>query len=571
MPIKKTTLLILFVLFFAGVNFSPGQETAGSKEVLTLKKLSEKISYAENGDKIKLTLNSITRERYSSSVIKSFSNKSNKALSKKYDDFGDLTSKDNNLLTLSPKSKYSLKNVISNPLPTPEKYVPWESTKHFGWAVFDELFFNIAFPWALARFGRDWDSPGQGERWPFIGWQSIWSNLNNGWNYDGDNFQTNYFAHPFGGSLFFNSGRSNGYNFWESGAFALAGSFIWEHFMETNQPAINDWVNTGLNGAAFGEILYRLSTMVTDNTARGSHRVWTEIAGGLFNPVRLFQRLVTGEVSRVFPNPEWRKPDYFNLNLDAGTQVFTNDSSDVKELEGMFEMNIVYGTPFEHKRTTPFSHFAFNFGIGTTSPTVQNMHAIGSLVSFQISDKKTAKHSLETTLNYDYINNVALIYGNAAFVEKLNSEYILNNKDLRLRTNLGLRIIPMAATSDDYFLDSTDGRNYDMGQALGASAGFGLYKDGWSILEVAYAMDYLWTQSEPAFSEHLVQWGEARFQLPLKEYFVFGLSFGFYKRNSYYHYPDGFIIDPNTGQPKATPDVGFQSPLIRAYFKTRIF
>jgi len=84
-------------------------------------------------------------------------------------------------------------------------------------------------------------------------------------------------------------------------------------------------------------------------------------------------------------------------------------------------------------------------------------------------------------------------------------------------------------------------------------------------------MDYLWTQSEPAFSQHLVQWGEARFQLPLKDYFVFGLGFGYYKRNSYYHYPAGFITDPNTGQPMATPDVAFQSPLIRAYFKTRIF
>jgi hypothetical protein len=571
MPIKKTTLLVLFVLFFAGVSLSYGQETAGSKEVLTLKKLSEKISYADNSDKIKLTLNSITKEQYSSSVIKNFTGMSNKALSKKFDGFEGINSDDKSFVRLSPKSDYSLKNNKPITLPPPENYVPWESTKHFGWAVFDELFFNIAFPWALARFGRDWEDPGQGERWPFIGFQSIWSNINNGWNYDGDNFETNYFAHPFGGSLFFNSGRANGYNFWESTAFALAGSYLWETFMETNQPAINDWVNTGLNGAAFGEILYRLSTMVTDNTARGSHRVWTEIAGGLFNPVRLFQRLVTGEVSRIFPNPEWRQPDFFDLNLDAGTQVFTNDSSDVKELEGLFEMEIVYGDQFDYKHTSPFSNFRFDLAIGTTSPSLQEMHAIGSLVSFQISDKKTSKHSLETTLNYDYINNIALIYGNAAFVEQLNSEYTLNDKNLKLRTNLGLRIIPMAATSDDYFLDSTDGRNYDMGQALGGNVGIGLYKGDWNIIEAEYSMDYLWTQSEPAFSQHLVQWGEARFQLPLKDYFVFGLGFGYYKRNSYYHYPAGFITDPNTGQPMATPDVAFQSPLIRAYFKTRIF
>ncbi len=63
--------------------------------------------------------------------------------------------------------------------------------------------------------------------------------------------------------------------------------------METNQPAINDWVNTGMNGAAFGEILFRLSTLITDNQARGGHRVWTEIVGGIVNPVRLFNRFVS--------------------------------------------------------------------------------------------------------------------------------------------------------------------------------------------------------------------------------------------------------------------------------------
>lgn len=570
MPIKKITIFILLVIFFAVIKSSSGQETAGSGDKLTLKLLSDKISKAEDPGKIKLSLNSISEEKYSSSVIKNYPGNSYKALSKKTDDFEGISSDDKNFVRLSPKSEFSLKNKTQFYLPQPEEYIPWESTKHFGWAVFDELFFNIAFPWALARFGRDWDDPGQGERWPFIGFQSIWSNINNGWNYDGDNFQTNYFAHPFGGSLFFNSGRANGYNFWQSTGFALAGSYLWETFMETNQPAINDWVNTGLNGAAFGEVLYRLSTMVTDNTARGSHRVWTEIAGGIFNPVRLFQRLVTGEVSRVFPNPEWRQPDFFDLNLDAGTQVFVNDSSDYKELEGLFEMEIVYGNPFEHKRTTPFSHFRFDLAIGTTSPSLQEMHAIGSLVSFQISDKKTAKHSLETTLNYDYINNIALIYGNAAFVENLNSEYMLNDKNLKLRTNVGLRIIPMGATSDDYFLDSTDGRNYDMGQALGATAGIGLYKNDWNIFELDYSLDYLWTQSQPAYSQHLLQWGEARFQLPLKDFFVFGIAAGYYSRNSYYYYPDGFITNSATGLPMATPDVSFQSPLFRVYFKTRI-
>ncbi|HMS65559.1 MAG TPA: DUF3943 domain-containing protein [Ignavibacteria bacterium] len=568
MPIKKFTPFIITILLFAGINILPAQESGSSRE-LTLKMLSDKISESDNKSKITLRLNSKEKDQFSSVSNRDFSEFNTSPLLKNYDDLSP--AKDN----FTPKFQVSKNHFDKNKDISkyfPEKYVPWESTRHFGLAVFDELFFNIAFPWALARFGRDWDEPGQGERWPFIGFQSIWSNINNGWNYDGDNFETNLFAHPFGGSLFYNSGRSNGYNFWESSAFALAGSYLWETFMETNQPAINDWVNTGMNGAAFGEILYRLSTMINDNTARGSHRVWTEIAGGIFNPVRLFTRLVTGEASRVFPNPEWRTPDYFDLNLDAGTRVLTNDSSNNKELEGLFELEIEYGDEFLHKITTPFSYFYFNLGIASNAPALTSMNAIGSLFSFMISNKEKAKYSLETTLNYDYYNNVGFIYGNAAIVEQLNTEFSLNKKNnLNLWTNINLRLIPMGATANNYFLDSTDGRNYDFGQGLGGSIGFEIYKGDWNIFEVDYTMDYLWTQSEPSFSKHLLQWGELRFQLPLKDYFVFGVGLGYYKRNSYYNYPNGFILDPATGQPMPTPDVSFETPIIRAFFKTRLF
>ncbi len=565
MPIKKFTIFILFVLFIGGTKSGFGQ-AAGNRDRLTLKDLEEKISDTGNEKNvIKLRLNTNKSGQYSS-ILKSKKTDSDVSLFKNFD--GKISDK-NNFESLSRRSSKYFERNLTTSLPKPDKYIPWESTKHFGLAVFDELFFNIAIPWTLARFGRDWDDPGQGERWPFIGFQSIWSNIQNGWNYDGDNFTTNYFAHPFGGNLFYNSGRANGYNFWESSAFALAGSYIWETFMETNQPAINDWVNTGMNGAAFGEILYRLSTMVTDNTARGSHRVWTEIAGGIFNPVRFFNRLVTGEISRVFPNPEWRKPDKFDLSLDAGTRVLTNDSSKNKQLEGLFEMTIKYGDQYDMGHTTPFSHFHYNIAISTQSPSLTSMDAWGSLFTIPLKIKeKGAKHALETTLNYNYYNNTGFIYGNAAIVENLKSKFKIGG--LNLHTKLGVRLIPIGGTSDDYFLDSTDGRNYDMGQGLGAVGKIALHKGGWELIDIEYTMDYIWTQSEPSFSKHFLQGGELKMQLPLKDYFVFGVGLGYYKRKSYYDYPPGFITDPLTGTAKPTPDVSFQTPIVRVYFRTRI-
>jgi hypothetical protein len=559
MPINKFTLFILSILLFTEIKFSFGQETKSSDK-LTLKKLTEKISVADNANKIKLRFNSEKTYQYSSSIKKSFSEDYNITLSKNFD---NKISDNKNFVSLSQESSKFLENNLTLSINNPEKYIPWASTKHFGLAVGEELLFNIAIPWALARFGRTWDSTDT-ERWPFIGFQSIWTNIQNGWNYDGDNFQTNYFAHPYGGNLFFNSGRTNGYNFWESSAFALVGSYIWETFMETNRPAINDWVNTGMNGASFGEILFRLSTMITDNKARGSHRVWTEVAGAIVNPVRFFTRFVNGELSRVFPNPEWRTPEKFDLSFDAGTRVLTNDSSKNKQLEGLFEMTIKYGDQYQLKSKTPFSYFHYNIAIASSSPALTSMNAVGSLVVVPISDNS----ALETTLNYNYLNNTGFIFGNAAIVEQLKSKFKF--KGMNLHTNIGIRLIPMGGTSDDYFLDSTDGRNYDFGQGLGAQGKIALHSGGWEIVDLEYTLNYIWTQSEPALSKHFLQGGELRFQLPLRDYFVFGVGLGYYKRKSYYRYPAGSIVNPDTGLPIATPDVSFQTPIIRVYFRTRI-
>ncbi|MBK8551609.1 MAG: DUF3943 domain-containing protein [Ignavibacteria bacterium] len=569
MPINKFTLFIVLVLLFAEIKFTSAQEAAGEK--LTLKSLTEKISGPDDPDIIKLRFNSGTSaERYSSSVIKDFSEVNSNVLSKSFDVKSDKYN------SLSPKQFPANNKEVKIKLSkdNSDDYIPWEANRHFGLAVFDELFFNIAFPWALARFGRDWEDSTAGERWPFIGFQSIWSNIQKGWNYDGDNFTTNLFAHPYGGNIFFNSGRVNGYNFWESSAFALAGSYLWESFMETNQPAINDWVNTGMNGAAFGEILYRLSTYITDNQARGGHRVWTEIVGGIVNPVRLFNRLVTGEASRIFPNPSWRQLDNLEIAMDAGTRVlFEEDSTHnpgPKELDGIFELAIHFGNAYRLEHATPFSHFYYNIEIASSSPNLTGMNAEGSLFAVKLSDKPTSKHSLETTLNYNYENNPGFLYGNAAIMEQLNSLFKISDK-LDLRTKLGLRLIPMGGTPNDYFYDSLDGRSYDFGQGLGAIGRISLHMGDWDIFTIQYDLDYIWTQSEPTYSKHFLQGGTLDFQLPIKDYFVFGVGAGYYKRKSYYFYPQDYFGYNVPGQPETNaPDVSFQTPIVRVFFKTRI-
>ena len=130
----------------------------------------------------------------------------------------------------------------------------------------------------------------------------------------------------------------------------------------------------------------------------------------------------------------------------------------------------------------------------------------------------------------------------------------------------------MGGTPNDYFYDSVDGRSYDFGQGLGAVASLSLIKSsGWEIFRIQYMMDYIWTQSQPEYSKHYLQGGMAAIQIPLRDYFLIGVSASYYKRISYYSYPAGYFGRNIPGQPETnSPDVRFETPVVRVFFKTRI-
>ncbi|MCL7974437.1 MAG: DUF3943 domain-containing protein, partial [marine benthic group bacterium] len=143
-----------------------------------------------------------------------------------------------------------------------EELGPWGERRSLGAAVGEVTFINILV-WSYNEYIR-------GADFTQVNPRSWWNNLEGGFTYDDNNFNTNMFAHPFHGSLYYNAGRSNGFNYWESLGFSLFGSLMWECCGETHPPAWNDWIATGVGGAAVGEMLYRVSGTVLDNTATGS-------------------------------------------------------------------------------------------------------------------------------------------------------------------------------------------------------------------------------------------------------------------------------------------------------------
>ena len=111
--------------------------------------------------------------------------------------------------------------------------------------------FNIGL-WAFDRYVQHGD-------WAYINLNTIKENFKHGFIWDNDQLGTNTFLHPYNGSLYYAAGRSNGFNYWQSELFAIAGSAMWELFMECEYPSTNDVIATPIGGAVLGETRHDLS------------------------------------------------------------------------------------------------------------------------------------------------------------------------------------------------------------------------------------------------------------------------------------------------------------------------
>jgi len=415
-------------------------------------------------------------------------------------------------------------------------YIPWEADKHF-WVAFGELIIIEFIPWALARWGQDYENPE--DNWANVSPETWWRNISSGWEYDGDAFLTNYFAHPYHGNTYYNAGRVNGYSFWESSVWAFAGSAFWEFFGETTRPSINDLINTSLNGINLGEMLFRLSAVVTDNTETGTTRVFQEVGGALLNPVRGFSRLVTGETSKKFPNPEESNPKGFGFKLDAGLRRLDkngNVNATENVNEGVFSAEILYGNLFQGNIKKPFSWFGISAAISTRDPLLTNLQSFGNLYGWHLKKSKDTRHIAVITLNYNYFNNPGFTYGGTSVNPHFVSLYNLGEQ-FNFLTNLDIELIAMGAVPTDYYVD-VEGRNYDFGPGIGINLGASLIKRNWNFARIYYSSKWTWTQSEPSDSRHHLHlvWFDVTY--PIIDYLAVGLGLGAYWRNSYYEYED---------------------------------
>jgi hypothetical protein len=443
----------------------------------------------------------------------------------------------------------------------------WGVKRSYGWAAGEVLAIN-SVAGIFAQYVRNVD-------WSETSPRSWWDNIQYGFAYDSDDFKTNQWVHPFNGAAYYNSSRANGISFWPSAGFALAGAFQWECCGETQRMSFNDMFATTIGGIALGEAQYRLSSEILNNQSQGKGRLWREIGALFVDPIRGFNRFVSGDAKKQADNPvdpmDWRPPNGRTFlaigarSIGEGSSITHNTQTYATVL-----LNHSYGNVFDATRRKPFDFIDFvgevNFGEKTS---LGNVQIRGNLASWPLGSAKD--HVLALVQHFDYMNNTAYEFGGQSVGAALSSRFRLSNR-VGLRTRLDADGILLGGINADYSKladvpNRENLRNYDYGPGLGAAARVDLVLSGHPILSALYRFAWISTSNGSTFvygtygfdANHYIQGAGARLMIPIKGSFGVGGDFYVFLRDS-----DYTLVDSATGRERIQ-SIQQRNPQLRVY------
>jgi uncharacterized protein DUF3943/outer membrane protein with beta-barrel domain len=401
---------------------------------------------------------------------------------------------------------------------------PSSGEKRF-WTAAGEVVLMELLPWSFNRYISD-------AEFAHISMDTVSKNFETGFTYDRDHFETNQSAHPYHGSLFFNSARSNGYGYWESGAFTFAGSFLWETLMEKEPPAINDLVNTTMGGMVRGEIQHRLSKIILDNTASGSDRFFRELGAALVNPMGAFNRLIHGEMTADAPNPDDRWPSSLQAGLAVGYRHVGGDAAHPDQ--GLVTLGINYGDPFAGEVRSPFDSFRFSADLNAPGGTlVSRIEERGILKGWEQTDAAApVRHIVTVNQEYIYSNNQVQTLGAEVFSGSLLSRYDIK-PGLRASSEFSILAMPMAGLRTTDFLHPLTGRNFDYGPAGGARVEGRLLAKDREVAMVGYTVAWGHT-NDGSTNNNVIQYFRAIGRVPIVGRLGAGAGYAWYTHQSTY-------------------------------------
>ena len=426
---------------------------------------------------------------------------------------------------------------------------------------------------ALNVFVNRYDDWVLNEEFPRINFKTIGHNFEHAFVWDNDNFNTNLFAHPYHGNLYFNSARANGLNFWQSYPCALSGSLMWEFFGEITPPAINDLMATSIGGTCIGEVTFRISDLFYDDREIGFSRFMRELGGALVSPMKGLKRVLTGEAWKL----KGRNYLYHNYNripvkysISVGSRYLADDRALFRgEHNPYIELGMEYGDAYNNEENKPFDFFTSNvtFGLSSNQPVVNRINLLGRIWGTPISDKEKFEADFGIFQHFNFYNSEAVKDGTDLVPYRISEAasvgpgLIYRFPHLEERMNLEQRIflsgILLGGSLSDYLFIQE--RDYNMGSGFSAKiqTRMDIAKIGYMNIDANYfqiftwkgydrsewvdktgfELDYTNAQGDPGNTRMMAF--NANFGLYLSRHLSLDMRGSYFIRNAHYrHYPD---------------------------------
>jgi len=369
-----------------------------------------------------------------------------------------------------------------------------------------------------------------------------WSNLKYGYIFDDNQFQVNQFGHPYQGGMYFNAGRANGLNYWESAAMSAMGSFTWECCGETNRGSINDFFSTTLGGMVLGEVFHRMGGLVRDNTAT-SGRTKRELMALALDPIGGLTRAVNGEWGAVKPNPPDQRPGYLGVEAQAGA-LWRGAAGTLQEAKAFpyLELDFIYGNPITSPSRKPFDAFQAQFVLGG-GKGFSEFNVNGRLWGKALKDTSVSATRLQVNQGFLFASNPAYDLGGQSVGMSVPYWRSLGRRTSMLFSMAG-SFLPLAAVSAEHV--DVNERTYDYGPAAGASMMFSLRHKDESVVRFFYNSSFIKAVNGSG-GYHVLQMLQTRVAWPLTRRLSAGASLSAFIRNSYYTLePDTFTRYPES-------------------------
>lgn len=435
------------------------------------------------------------------------------------------------------------------------------SVKH-PWIAAAEVVGINAFVLAFDRFALD-------AEFVKISPRTVRHNIKTGFVWDNDQFSTNLFAHPYHGGLYFNAARSNGMNFWESVPYAFGGSLMWETVCETEPPAINDLVATTVGGVCLGEITYRISDLIYDDSKSGPARFWRELLGTVVCPMRGLNRIVSGEAWKV-RHTGGKYHDYdrlpVGLAVSAGYRYLADNNALFRgETNPYVNVGLSYGDPFDESVNRPYDYFTADVTLGLSSnqPIISGIHLLGQLWSAPVYSSNGMQAEFGFVQHFNYYDSQPVKDGSSEVPFRISEAAAVGPGIIykfpgvgnltRLEQRIFVSGILLGGSLSDYY--NVIDRDYNMGSGYSAKVHtmmeFGRY--GRFFINADLYNIYTWkgyededlATTDPLYLNAQGDKGSAqllvvnpRLQLSVSDRLCLDLSASYYIRSTRYSYHD---------------------------------